>query len=161
MRTLLDYTKVTTTLASIRLTGTHTYLIVSWISLSLFAANAQTKPPIVPPHCHQAVGESIVLKVLINHLLDLLDPNLPQAVMSATSLEQNALQLITDYSSYRLYASLTPSDIQAGIINCNDALAILADPLADVELSSITRSNLEQTVLNLRGDLEDVTETNE
>ena len=113
-------------------------------------------------HTHQhAVGESIVLKVLINHLLDLLDPSMPQAWMIDGSLEHNALQLISEYSVNQLSADLSHSDVHNGMINCTEAMAILADPLSDLELSSITRNELEQTIIDLHRDLENVAETNE
>lgn len=113
-----------------------------------------TEPKIDHQDTQLIPGETLALKILINHLMNLLDPA-SQAVHNTTStLESDALHLISTYQSSQINPSLSSQDITDGLEHCEEAQIILNDPGSEIELSTTTAMNLEATIANIQGDLQ-------
>ncbi len=113
-----------------------------------------TEPKIDHQDTQLIPGETIALKILINHLMNLLDPA-SQALHNTTStLESDALLLISTYQTSQLSPYLSSADITEGLDDCEEAQLILDDPGSEIELSTTTAMNLKATIANIQGDLQ-------
>ena len=106
-------------------------------------------------------GETLILKVLINQILDLFDVQALGSTMRNGSLEHDAVGLISVYQSSALRSSLTDSQVVDGLRNCQEVMHILLDPNAEYELSIRVRNDLLETVDYLIGDLEHANSIND
>tara|TARA_E500000318_G_scaffold14854_1_gene14574 strand:- start:150305 stop:150796 length:492 start_codon:yes stop_codon:yes gene_type:complete len=106
-------------------------------------------------------GETLILKVLINHILDLFDVQAAGSTMRNGTLEDDAAGLVSVYQSSALRSGLTDSQVTDGLGDCHEVQHILLDPNAEYELSDQMRNELMRTVDYIIGDLEDASPIND
>lgn len=99
-------------------------------------------------------GETLALKILINHLMNLLDPSSQATHNTTSSLEDDALLLISTFQTSQLSPTLSSAEIYEGIEDCEEAQIILNDPGSEFELSISTAMNLEATIASIQEELE-------
>jgi len=107
-------------------------------------------------HSRLTPGESIALKILINHLMNLLEPTTQEIHNTMSTLENDAILLITTYQTSQISSSLSSAEITAGRDDCDEAQLILNNPDSEIELSTSTAMDLEATIASIREDLENV-----
>ncbi len=106
-------------------------------------------------------GETLILKVLINHILDLFDVQALRSMVRNGTLEDDAAGLVSVYQSSALRSGLTDSQVAEGLGDCHEVQHILLDPNAEYELSNHMRNDLMRTVDYIIGDLEDASPIND
>ncbi len=101
----------------------------------------------------------LVFKMLLNALLQLFDLNdetQPSALVLQpvnVALLETANSLINGYVAYGLDPTLTAQEVDAGIADCNAAIAMLKDPFTNLSLSQSTQDNLQITIGLISGEL--------
>ncbi len=119
------------------------------LTTHLWHASTQIK------HNNASLSSTLALNSIINLLDKMLRDiaGMREMELRAQSTDAMAMGLIDDYSTLGVPADLDAQEVQDGIASCEDGLHILATA-TDLDISPGIASQLESTLISIRGDLQ-------
>lgn len=98
-------------------------------------------------------NETLVLKILIQSMMDLIDSSQMRAGMSTSTLDIDAVMLETEYWQNGLSPALSSQQILDGLADANESLALLNDPDAELDITPSMIPELIETISSIQEEL--------
>ena len=102
------------------------------------------------------INESLVLKMLIQSMMDLINPGQTRAFELSQTLDSDAVVLKTSFAIIGLRTTLSSQEVLDGLEVTEDALNLLSDPEVELDITPSMIPELIQTISAIHEELSNV-----
>lgn len=98
-------------------------------------------------------NETLVLKMLIQSMMDLIDSTQARSKLLSQTLDSDAVMLEVEYGQNGLRSTLSGQEILDGLSDANESLALLSDPDSELDITPSMIPDLIETISSIQEEL--------